>query len=394
MRGRNILQSVLAGLSGGLEGQAAQRSREDELRRLEEQTLYQRQRDSAASERQAMLDAVALAEKGYVEQGERAETVKRAAPALQAALSNAGSILTRSGAPMQDSNTAALRAAAGQFGAPVSSVKVGGKTMELAQTPLQRAAMVAEQERGADRFAAQQDREAATRQKQGDVQEQARRIKQALGDQVTDAQALAMASGMGADYFVTKKMDEGEKARLGMDRERLGIERERLKMQRDEKGQAAPVKLSVSAQGKLSGYQSGLLMTADIRDQLSVNKNATGIKGMLWGPALDRLDPEGVGLRSALEALSGEIRNQRFGGALTASEAKFAERFLPSDRDRYDAVVKKLDNLEKYLNQKAEGLFKAAEFGKTGWEPSQEERVEPRKPNETVAQYRARTQGR
>jgi hypothetical protein len=230
-------------------------------------------------------------------------------------------------------------------------------------------------------------------QKLGDEQEQPRPIKQSLCDQVTDAQALAMASGMGADYFVTKKMDEGEKARLGMDRERLGIERERLKMQRDEKGQAAPVKLSVSAQGKLSGYQSGLLMTADIRDQLSVNKNATGIKGMLWGPALDRLDPEGVGLRSALEALSGEIRNQRFGGALTASEAKFAERFLPSDRDRYDAVVKKLDNLEKYLNQKAEGLFKAADFGKNGWEPSQEERVEPRKPGETYKQWVARTGG-
>jgi len=212
MRGRNALQAILAGIGGGLDGQAAQRSREDELRRLDEQTLYQRQRDAAASERQAMLDAVALAEKGYVEQGERAETVKRATPALQSAMFNAVSSI-KGGPMVAPVNPQALQAAAGQFGAPVSSVKVGGKTMELAQTPLQRAAMVAEQERGADRFAAQQDREAATRQKQGDVQEQARRVKQAI-PALTDEQALAYASGVPLSQFI---QSPAELARLAAD---------------------------------------------------------------------------------------------------------------------------------------------------------------------------------
>lgn len=394
MRGRNALQAILAGISGGLEGQASQRAFEDERRRLEQDRLDRLAREAAASERQALMDQVALTEKGYVEQGARADTVKRATPALQDALTNVTSAM-RGQAPTRQVDMGAIMNAAGQYGAPVSSVEVGGKTLELAQTPIQRAAMLAEQERGAARDEAQREREAASRQKQSDTNEMARRIKSALGDKVTDAQALAMASGVGADYFITKPMSEEDRERLAIARGQLDVDRGRLALSRAELGQTggAGVKLPAAAQAKLAGYESGLSMTASLRQMMDANKDATGLKGLMWGPALDRLDPEGVGVRSAMEALSGEIRNQRFGGALTASEAKFAERFLPSDKDNYQTALTKLDGLERYLQQKTEGLFKAAQFGKNGWQPSPEERVEPRKPGETVAQYRARTGG-
>lgn len=194
MRGRNVLQTILAGIGGGLEGQAAQRAREDEARRLEEQTLYQRQRDAAASERQVMLDAVALAEKGYVEQGERAETVKRAAPALEAALQNAGAMLTGN-QPTRSIDSAALRAAAGQFGAPVSSVTVGDKTMELAQTPLQRATMVAEQEAGQKRVEREAEQRAKLGAKDAELSAQRQTIAAAF-PKLKPAEADAVARGV------------------------------------------------------------------------------------------------------------------------------------------------------------------------------------------------------
>lgn len=349
---RNAIQAVLAGLSGGLEGRAMQRTREDELRRLDEERLYQRQRDSAASERQALQDAVALAEKGYVEQGERAEMQKRATPALQSAMFNAVSSL-KGGPMVAPVNPQALQAAAGQFGPAASTVNVGGKTLERAQTPMQERTMLAAQERDADRFAGEQAQEKATRLKQSDVQEQARRVKNAFGAKLTDEQALAVASGAAKiSDFVPEEMTEYQRQSLGIQRAGLDIQRDRVNDNAN--------KLPVSAQGKLAGYESGLSMANDLRQMLSTTKNAVGLKGMLWGPLLDRLDPEGVGPRAAIEALSGEIRNQRFGGALTVTEAKFAEKFLPNDRDNYATVIAKLGQLENYLEQKRAGIFAAS----------------------------------
>jgi len=92
---------------------------------------------------------------------------------------------------------------------------------------------------------------------------------------------------------------------------------------------------------------------------LEQNMGAIGpIKGRMFRSILDANDKEGVGTRAAIESLSGEIRNQRFGGALTANEAKFAESMLPSEKDEATNALKKLDQLESYLERKREGIFR------------------------------------
>ena len=118
-------------------------------------------------------------------------------------------------------------------------------------------------------------------------------------------------------------------------------------------------RLPVSAQGKLAGFDSGVLMVGDVRSMLEQSKDAIGpIKGRMFRSILDANDQAGVGARAAIENLSGEIRNQRFGGALTANEAKFAEAMLPSEKDTAETAFKKLDQLESYLERKREGIFR------------------------------------
>jgi len=118
-------------------------------------------------------------------------------------------------------------------------------------------------------------------------------------------------------------------------------------------------RLPSGAQTKLAGFDSGVLMVGDVRAMLEQNMGAIGpIKGRMFRSILDANDKEGVGTRAAIEALSGEIRNQRFGGALTANEAKFAESMLPNEKDAAETALKKLEQLENYLERKREGIFR------------------------------------
>ena len=118
-------------------------------------------------------------------------------------------------------------------------------------------------------------------------------------------------------------------------------------------------RLPAGAQTKLAGFDSGVLMVGDVRAMLEQNMGSIGpIKGRVFRSILDANDKEGVGTRAAIEALSGEIRNQRFGGALTASEAKFAESMLPNEKDAAETALKKLEQLENYLERKREGIFR------------------------------------
>jgi hypothetical protein len=118
-------------------------------------------------------------------------------------------------------------------------------------------------------------------------------------------------------------------------------------------------RLPSGAQTKLAGLDSGALMVGDVRAMLEQNMGAIGpIKGRMFRSILDANDKEGVGTRAAIEALSGEIRNQRFGQALTAKEAKYAESMLPTEKDAAETAFKKLEQLENYLERKREGIFR------------------------------------
>lgn len=113
---------------------------------------------------------------------------------------------------------------------------------------------------------------------------------------------------------------------------------------------------SLRLQARMDSALEGLQLAQWVEDELKANPAAIGLKGMLWTPALDRLDRAGVSARSAIETLTGELRHGRFGGALTATEAAKAVRWLPTDRDTYEGALAKLQNLRVFLNARIEAM--------------------------------------
>lgn len=396
MRRMTGLQAALAMIGGGLEGQAAQRAREEEQRRFDEDRLYQRQRDAAASERQALMDAVALAEKGYVEQGERAEMQKRATPALTSALQNAGAAMMGQAPTAVPSaqNQAALRAAAGQFGPAASTVQLGGKTFERAQTPGQERRMVAEQELEAQRGETMRANELARRQKQGDVQEQAGRIKAAFGDKITDAQALAIASG-GAKIsdFVPEELTPYQKAQLAISQRSLDIQEQRA----NAAGSAASASSGAAGEAQFPGVTE-----------------ASDFFRSLTPEDIKRIRPTGANIASVAQASSGTF------GGLAGSlftmpftndlEQKYAEH----SRAVANAVARKREtgvlsnqDITRYesqlggvAGQSQESMTRKVARAQAWAEwlnspianiPAAQRTPDMRQPGETAAEYAART---
>lgn len=407
MRRIGALQAVLAGIGGGLEGRAAQRTREDELRRLDEERLYQRGRDAAASERQALLDSVALAEKGYVEQGERQETVKRASPALEAALRNAGGAMTGQ-APTAAVDSAALRAAAGQFGdTPASRVTVGGKTLERMQTPNQERAMREVQTRQDETFAAQQEAERGRRVKQGDISEQAKRIKAALPS-LSDEAALAIANGVPMDQFVMSPKDIAAERRAN---EQLALQREGLAIQREgmqstvAARNAATQEKTAKAQASADALQSMLPTVVNAARDLSrwgdkeiskltpggVNAamvaatSATSPTGMLASGALNKFMTNPLERQYAqyARAIGDAVARASEVGVLTNQDiARYQNQVAGVIGESPDDMRRKLSNLQIWANWLASN--KGQLSGGSAASVSQ-------KPGETPAEFAART---
>ena len=358
MARRGILDYVLGGAVGGLEGLAQQRAAEDEKKRMAE-----------AANRQSMLDQIALVEKGFVERGTRQDRTKAATPALGAML-NTAMAMGRGAAPTGVlPDLSAVEKTAGMYGsAPAQSFTVGGKTYDQMQTKQEQTAMDTAREEEAKGRQVQQ----AERVKSAEAQRVAEAKKSERDAQIqtymdvgySRKDATMLADNASAFTAMRGQDISAATARQGQARSDSKADRDyelrkREFERRETDSMTRRERLPVSAQGKLAGFDSGVLMVGDVRSMLSQNMGAIGpIKGRMFRSILDANDKEGVGTRAAIESLSGEIRNQRFGGALTANEAKFAESMLPNEKDEAVNALKKLEQLENYLERKREGIFR------------------------------------
>lgn len=354
------LQAALAGAGGYAQGMIAS---EERKRR---QTL-----EDEARKRQQINDLITF--------GERAITpgpLATRAPAAPAAPAGPTTAVPPSAVPLPTGRvdfTGAMQQLAQEERVPsgTTPITIGDQTLYI---PIgQRARDIRASERLQEEESALQRAIASTRATEG--------IRQEFSAKEKDAANLALYNAAKSEYGLREKYDPSknyatvielrekraqraasmaitpyQQAQLDLDRRRMAIQEASLR-QRQTDAEFRQSKLPASAQNKLAGYEAGVTMAADLRTQIEQNKDALGFKNVLWGQVVNRLDPQGVGVRAAIEALSGEIRNQRFGGALTANEAKFAERFLPSATDRADAALSKLTQLENYLEQKRKGIY-------------------------------------
>lgn len=356
-RGFNPLRAALGAVAGVTEG----------LQQREE-LAYKKEQDRQAKERQDRIDAQNLAMQlaGLQAQGWSAPEAFNAQrdDARGAIGSLVGSALQAAsgGVPTGAPSAAGMKALQSGFATaadPTRKLSIGGRDLVLRETDDER------QERLANTQAVQARtaQDEATRTAQQNVVTTAEGLMKAYPG-LTREQAL-YAAKMGKDpvdlNMAERRMTAAERARLGLDQARFGLDREKFEF---EKNKPQPitgpnrVNMPEGSRKRLEGYESGIYMVRDAVDMLKENPEAVGpIKGRMFRSVLDAYDKAGVGIRANIENLAGEIRNQRFGGALTATEAKFAESMLPSDKDLAENAITKLNQLEKYLETKRRALM-------------------------------------
>ena len=103
-------------------------------------------------------------------------------------------------------------------------------------------------------------------------------------------------------------------------------------------------------------------------DLIKKNPDAIGLKNLLPGQALDRMDPKGVAARSAIGDIGSLVIHDRSGAAVSSSEMQRLG-FIPTPTDRADNAKTKLEAMLKWAKLNQQGLSET--YGENqGYKPS------------------------
>lgn len=127
----------------------------------------------------------------------------------------------------------------------------------------------------------------------------------------------------------------------------------------------------------VEGITGNAKSLASIRNALASLKteagaNGVGVKGYLPNFALNRLDPEGTGIRADISDVGSLTLHDRSGAAVTASESPRLMPFIPLATDDAKTVEKKLKRMEQLIQAETNNLtfqfpqaMKLAKFAET-----------------------------
>jgi len=90
-------------------------------------------------------------------------------------------------------------------------------------------------------------------------------------------------------------------------------------------------------------------------DLIKKNPDAVGLKNLLPGQALDRMDPKGVAARSAISDIGSLVIHDRSGSAVSVGEMQRLG-FIPTPTDRADNAKTKLESMLKWAKLNQQGL--------------------------------------
>lgn len=372
------LQAALGGVAGGLEGY----SKVKEQEKLDEER-------KRAEQRQQMMDALTLSEKGYVEQGARNAQLSTAAPSvMNLAKSGIGALMgnlpSDVGAGPQDMQQASK--AAGLYGAPVSSLRVGDKTYEKMQTPLQETMMKSTQEQERSSQADKDKLNMQLSQRHSLDTENQSIVSKALaeGASVADKSA-AISRGLLTPQQVGFESVADKRARAMNERKALAetkaLELRSQREEREDKLAAAKIaKMESDAAKKgpftpeerkqLRDYENVSRMMSDAIAALEANPDAFGeVVGTLGRGAFlyeGKDAKKNQAARSAVENAVGQIRRSMFGVAITRTEANASGNMFPSSKDQHFIAIEKLKQLYKKAEIERSTLL---EQGGLGYKP-------------------------
>lgn len=346
------LQTVLGGLAGGAQGLVQQREME-----------RKRQQEQAALQRQQAMDLIAFGERA-IEPGPlatrapmgapRAEVPRTALPPSAVSLPTGpvdfgGAMRQLEQEEATPSGTTPLK-----IGDITLNIPIGQRARDIKQSEAlmaERSALTAAVQRAEAEGTVKmkQEREAEAEGNRSAFEE-----LRALGEERGEFQPNRRYADRLANYYKMREIT-AQRAMTPYQQEQLSLERRRLDIA---EGKAKD--LPVAARNSLSRLDASVLMTQNIDALIQQNPDALGgAKNFLPAQATNRIDPAGVEVRAAVEALSGEIRNLRFGGQLTGGELSQAMTMLPDRQDEPAAALAKLRQLSQFLEQKRQGVYNA-----------------------------------
>lgn len=129
-------------------------------------------------------------------------------------------------------------------------------------------------------------------------------------------------------------------------------------------GAEKPVKPPVSIQKSYVENQSALARLKDLSTSLETPAaaDATGLKGYLPDAVLNRVSPEGTEIRGKIANIGSLIFHDRSGAAVTVSEAKRLQPYLPLATDNLATVKKKVRLLEEEIRREQEAMEASYDF--------------------------------
>jgi hypothetical protein len=119
--------------------------------------------------------------------------------------------------------------------------------------------------------------------------------------------------------------------------------------------------LPTSAAQKLFENQQNLRRAEQALSAVESNPDATGVKGYLPDPILQRVDPKGTETRAAVADLGSLIIHDRSGAAVTAAEYPRLRPFIPLATDNAETAKKKLN---RFVTEYRKTVKEAQDFYK------------------------------
>jgi hypothetical protein len=411
MARRGILDYVLGGAVGGLEGLAQQRAAEDEKKRMADALARQQGIDAMDRARFLMQSNFRIAPEAYTTEDPAARSVlpplempsaapssgARASGALSAALNRGMGVdatqpsMSRPGfgakplamdsgttrmtemferaaptRPAQEAIAASVDLPGGmkmRFNAPETAAQITARTMADYEAKKKADAAIAAQAKA----------------------EEAQRVAEAKSAEMTDAEAAWIGAGLspakakvaartGAKYGDVYMSDKDLQS-LGISRDQLKLAQDRFKFDQEKANATSPAneiekRLPVGARNDIADYNAAIRTLQEAQKEVANNPGAFGIRPVLYakGGILGRSmreKSEGekseayTKARAQMQSALMKLRKTQFGTQMTKLEKDTGEEVFPSGAESEKRLTQMLSVLVGNAEQLRRGVYEA-----------------------------------
>jgi len=165
-----------------------------------------------------------------------------------------------------------------------------------------------------------------------------------------------MSPAQKAQLALSERGQQRADTQLGLSMEDQQMQRERLAMDKQAKEQQMKRDVPSAMQTAFIANNDAMRKIDQAIQAIDSDPGALGAINYLPDALIQRVDPEGVDVRSKIAEVGAAKIHDLSGAAVSESEAKRLKAFVPKPDDNPDAAIKKLLNLRKQYEYHNSGL--------------------------------------